>query len=185
MADSMDTSLMSADASQPQQPMLNDTADSVAAATGGGEPVDLHPAMAIFEQVVENHRVIAEATKSNESLIKALRKEMKKVCKKRRKSSGTPSNLMKPISLSDELCDFLGKDRGSKLTRGQVTSMVNTYASHKNLKKEGNGRIIVLDQPLAGLLGLTLGDEVQIFRVPTHLKTQNHYIKEQAPAASV
>lgn len=180
----MDTSLMSAGAASEQQPMLNDTADSGAGAAGSGEPVEIHPAMAVFEQVVENHRIIAEATKSNESLIKALRKEMKKVCKKRRKASGTPSNLMKPIALSDELCDFLSQDRGSKLTRGQVTSMVNKYASDKNLKKEGNGRIIVVDQPLAGLLGLSLGDEVQIFRVPTHLKTQNHYVKEEAPSAS-
>lgn len=182
MADSMDTSLLTAD-SPSQPPLLNDTADSgAAAATGGGEPIEVHPAMAVFEQIVDNHRIIAEATKANESLIKALRKEMKKVCKKRRKSSGTPSNLMKPIPLSDELCDFLGKDRGSKFTRGQVTSMVNAYAKNNNLKKDDNGRIIVLDQPLAGLLGLSLGEEVQIFRVPTHLKNQNHYIKEEVSA---
>lgn len=174
MADSMDTSVISAGA--PPE----DTAQSAGESTA---PVEVHPAMAIFEQMVENHRIIAEATKSNEALIKAMRKEMKKVCKRRRKASGAPSNLMKPIALSDDLCDFLGRDRGSRLTRGQVTSLVNAYATDKSLKKEGNGRIIVLDAPLAALLGLAAGDEVQIFRVPTHLKTQNHYVKEELASA--
>eukprot|EP00873_Tetraselmis_striata_P043773 jgi/Tetstr1/464037/TSEL_008842.t1 len=188
MSDSMDTSIVSAGA---QQPALHDSADSGAEVAPGGdggasgnvEPIQMHPAMAVFEQVVENHRVIADATKSNESLIKALQKEMKKVCKKRRKPSGTPSNLMKPIPLSDDLCDFLSQDRGAKLPRGQVTSKVNNYAIKNKLKKEGNGRIIVVDRPLAKLLGLSVGDEVTIFQVPTHLKNQNHYVKEEPTPA--
>lgn len=176
----MDTSLVSADAQTHQKPILSDTADSSAGVAPGD---DVHPAIAIFEQMAENNRIASEAAKANESLSKALRKELKKTCKKRRKPSGTPSNLTKPIPLSDELCDFLKQERGTRLPRGQVTSMVNKYATDHDLKKEGNGRIIVVDGALAGLLGLALGDEVQIFRVPTHLKTQNHYIKEEASAS--
>jgi hypothetical protein len=155
---------------------VNESADHVVSADA-----ETPRAVSMFEQIAENHRVIAEATKSNEALIKGLRKELKKICKRRRRAaSGSPSNLMKPIALSDALCDFLEKPRGCKLTRGQVTSMVNTYASNNGLKKAGNGRVIVLNGPLGDLLGLPPGEEVQIFRVPTHLKIQNHYLKEEA-----
>lgn len=147
-------------------------------ATSGGQPeVETHPAMDKFEQLVEAHKIISEQAKTMDSVIKALRKDMKKICKKRRKSSGTPSNLMKPVALSDELCRFLGQEVGCKMTRGQVTSLVNEYAKTNNLKNPDNRRFIILDQPLAGLLGLSEGEEVQIFRVPTYLKNRNHYIK--------
>lgn len=179
MADSMDVSNLT-DGGAPQgDAVQEDTANS------GPASAEAHPVMEKFEQLVEAHRAIADQAKSMEATLKTLRKDMKKLCKKRRKPSGTPSNLMKPIPLSDELCEFLGQPRGSKLTRGQVTSMVNEYAKTNNLKKPDNGRIILIDQPLATLLGLTSGAEVQIFKVPTHLKDRNHYIndKETPPAA--
>lgn len=174
MTDSMEVSQLT-DASAGGENNNGDTAASA-------PEVELHPAMEKFEQLVEAHKAISEQAKAMDSVIKSLRKDLKKVCKKRRKASGTPSNLMKPISLSDELCRFLGKDTGSKMTRGQVTSLVNEYAKDKELKNPDNRRIIILDQPLAALLGLSQGEEVQIFRVPTHLKTQGHYVKEEAAA---
>ena len=161
-----------------------DTASGPAADTASGPAAEPHPAMEKFEQLVEAHRAITEQVKAMASAIKSLSKDMRKLCKKRRKPSGTPSNLTKPIPLSDELCAFLRRDRGTRLSRGQVTSLVNEYANSNGLKDPGNGRVIVLDQPLAALLGLSAGEQVQIFSVPTHLKARGHYLKDADAAAS-
>ena len=136
-----------------------------------------HPAMEILGHIQDAHKEILDRAKAVDVLYKSLRKEMKKVCKKRRRASGAPSNLMRPIELSAELSAFLGKEPGCMMTRGQVTSAINNYATSKSIKKQNNGRVIILDLPLAALLGLVVGTEVQIFHVQTHLKTQNHYVK--------
>lgn len=155
--------------------VLSDTAEE---SDAGAVEAAEHPAMELLNSIQSANKEVADRAKATDGMLKALRKDMKKLCKKRRRASGAPSNLMRPIELSPELCSFLGKDAGSKMTRGQVTSAINNYATEKNIKKQHNGRVIVVDPPLAGLLGLAVGEEVQIFHVQTHLKTKNHYVKD-------
>ena len=172
----MDVSDLVSQASEAQARLEDSTQEA--------EGQDVHPAVATFERVAETHRQILELAKTMEASIKTLRKELKKSCKKRRRTTGAPSNLMKPVKLSDELCDFLETERGTLMTRGRVTSLINSYATEKGLKKPENKRIIVVDKALAALLGVELSEEVQIFRVPKHLKLRNHYIKAEGDGDS-
>ena len=167
MSDLMDVSRVSESAATEDAPL--DTA-----ATAAAEP---HPAAAKFAAIGEKLSELEGLAKAATALHRQLGKDMKKLCKKRRKSPGTPSNLMKPVALSPELCKFMGQPAGSSMTRGQVTKLINDYANGKSLKKPGNGRVIILDAPLASLLGLSKGNEVKHFSVQTHLKARNHYLK--------
>jgi chromatin remodeling complex protein RSC6 len=177
--------------------VMSDTADStaniveessVAASPDEQQPaaadaaIGEHPAMQLLTQMHDAHRELIDRAKVVDGMYKSLRKEMKRVCKKRRRTSGAPSNLMRPIELSAELSAFLGHGPGCKMTRGQVTSAINNYATTNSLKKQNNGRVIIVNPPLAALLGLEVGTEVQIFHVQTHLKARNHYLKTDVVA---
>ncbi|AUF82296.1 SWIB/MDM2 domain-containing protein [Tetraselmis virus 1] len=138
---------------------------------------EVHP---LVQELENLHKTIVEITallKSTESQFKNIKKQVKKLSKKKRKSNANGSgNLVKPIPLSDALCGMIGQDPGSSLTRGQVTSAINEYAKSKEIKKPGNGRIILVDQGLGDLLGLNVGTELQIFHVQKYLKEQGHYL---------
>nr|WRJ69822.1 SWIB/MDM2 domain-containing protein [Oceanusvirus sp.] len=137
---------------------------------------DVHPAVKAVEEL---HKMIGEVTsmlKSSESLFKQLKKDMKKACKKKRRSAASSSNLMKEIPLSPALCGLIGKPEGTAMTRGQVTSAVNEYAKSAGIKHPDNGRIIIVNAELGALLGLDAATEVQIFHVQKYLKQNNHYL---------
>lgn len=156
-----------------------DVSDSVPTSEAAGGDVSSenteNPTMLAFEELHANMKTFLDSAKTMETEMRGLKKQLKKALKKRRRTSGTPSNLMKPVKLGDALCKFLGKDKGTEMTRGAVTSAVNKYAIEAGIKKEGNGRIIVVNKPLGKLLGLGEGEEVQIFHVQTYLKKMNHY----------
>jgi chromatin remodeling complex protein RSC6 len=140
------------------------------------EEDDVHPAVKAVEEL---HKLIGEMAcmlKLSEALFRQLKKDMKKACKKKRRSAASSSNLMKPVPLSPALCSLLGMPEGSAMTRGQVTSAVNEYAKNAGIKHPDNGRIIVVNSDLGGLLGLDAGTEVQIFHVQKYLKLQKHYL---------
>lgn len=163
-----------------------DVSDSTAAVAETGDTAEtetfVHPMLEKLEQLALAATEVIEKAKIMQATIKSLAKDkdVKKVCKKRKKAPGAPSNLMKPIRISDELCSFLGLDAGTRITRGQVTSLINSYASSKQLKKQGNGRVIVVDAGLSSLLGLPVGEEVGVFNLPSHLKKRDHYILDEA-----
>lgn len=155
---------------------------AVETADTAGTDTSVHPISEKLDILSLAASDVLEKVKIMQATLKAITKDkdLKKMCKKRKKMSGAPSNLMKPIRISDELCSFLGIDAGARVTRGQVTSMINNYACSHQLKKQGNGRVIVIDAGLSTLLGLAVGDEVGVFNLPSHLKKRNHYLAEDA-----
>ena len=64
-----------------------------------------------------------------------------------------------------------------------VTKAINKYAIDNGIKHPGNGRVIVLDTKLAGLLGMKEKEQVEIINVQSHLR--NHYIKPEPAAVAV
>lgn len=115
---------------------------------------------------------------------KALARELKasqKLSSKKKKRSGLrkPSGFIKPALISDELADFLGKERGTQMARTEVSKEINSYISAKDLKDKTNGRIILADSKLATLLKLSSEDHLNFFNLQRYLK--HHYIKVDAP----
>lgn len=130
--------------------------------------------------------------KTIESVIKKLgtsiKKELKSSKKKKtRKNSNISSEhgFNAPVKISDELADFLQVDRGTKLRRPEVTSLISKYANENNLKDEKNRGIFKPDAKLKKLLGpavhpLKKKSEVKgygIFNLQIYLK--RHFVKEQ------
>ena len=77
-----------------------------------------------------------------------------------------------PTKLSDDLCVFLGKPKGSEMSRSNVTKAVTTYIKEKSLK---NKHDIKPDAPLKKLLGVADTEGLTYFNLQRYLN--KHYLK--------
>jgi chromatin remodeling complex protein RSC6 len=83
--------------------------------------------------------------------------------------------LLRPILISDELAEFLGKTVGTEMKRTDVSKMINAYLKANGLQDSQNSRIINPDEKLRKLLGLTNEVELTYFSLQKYLKP--HFIK--------
>lgn len=91
-----------------------------------------------------------------------------------------PSIFEIPTKVTDELCLFLGKPKGTLISRSNVTREINEYVKKHELK---NKHDIKPDASLKKLLRLTDADHLTYFNLQRYLNT--HYIKtEKALAAA-
>lgn len=81
-----------------------------------------------------------------------------------------PSGFAKPAKLSDELCVFLGIDKGSELPRTDVTRRLNVYIKEKQLQNPENKKNILPDAPLQTLLRLEATDVLSYFNLQRYMK---------------
>ena len=114
-------------------------------------------------------------------------KVSQKVSAKRKNSAvnRAPSGFVQPTLISDELAGFLGKDKGSKMARTEVTREINAYIRTHNLQDKENGRRINADKNLSTLLKLKNGEELTYFNLQRYMSP--HFAKTAkavAPATS-
>jgi hypothetical protein len=83
-----------------------------------------------------------------------------------------------PTRLSDDLCAFLGKPKGSEMSRSNVTKAVTTYIKEKGLK---NKHDIQPDAALRKLLAVPTGESLTYFNLQKYLN--KHYVKVEKPVA--
>ena len=121
-------------------------------------------------------------------LEKRVHREIKDARKRRRrvKAEGEegakprgPSIFEIPTKVTEELCVFLGKPKGTLISRSNVTREINNYVKEKNLK---NKHDIKPDAALKKLLRLTDADNLTYFNLQRYLNT--HYIKEPKVVAT-
>jgi upstream activation factor subunit UAF30 len=101
--------------------------------------------------------------------------------RKRRKGNRAPSGFVQPTLISDELAGFLGKTKGSKMARTEVTREINAYIRTNNLQDKENGRRINADNNLSTLLKLKKGDELTYFNLQRYMSP--HFAKTAKAAA--
>ena len=87
-----------------------------------------------------------------------------------------PTIFTTPVTLKDELSSFLGKPKGTLMSRSDVTRGIMTYVKDKKLN---NKQDINPDAALRKLLAVTEAEKVTILNLQRFLKT--HYVK--APVA--
>ena len=109
-------------------------------------------------------RLIAKQQKSN---MKALIKKSKRLHK--------PSGFNKPSLISDEMASFIGREKGTYISRIEAAKYLTNYIRDNNLKDAVNGRIIRADAKLSKLLQITEADDVHFFNLQKYMK--HHFIK--------
>ena len=92
-------------------------------------------------------------------------------------ASNKPYVFTKLNNVSDALCVFLGKPKGTQFSRSDVTKAVIGYAREKGLMQ---GQNINTDSALRALLGVTESDKVTILNLQRSLKV--HYLKTATTA---
>jgi len=81
-----------------------------------------------------------------------------------------PSGFAKPALISDELCSFLGKPKGTEMARTEVTKNLTAYIKEHSLQAPENKRKILPDNKLQQLLNVTAEDEVTYFNLQKYMK---------------
>lgn len=111
-------------------------------------------------------------------------KAASKVSQKRKRKSGNraPSGFVKPTLISNELASFLGKPEGTEMARTEVTREINAYIREHKLQDKENGRKIIADKKLTGLLKLKKGDELTYFNLQRYMSP--HFAKAADKAAA-
>jgi len=108
-----------------------------------------------------------------------------KLSQKRKRKSGNraPSGFVKPTLISNELAAFLGKPEGSEMARTEVTREINSYIREHKLQDKDNGRKIIADKKLTGLLKLKKGEELTYFNLQKFMSP--HFAKAGDTVAPV
>lgn len=74
-----------------------------------------------------------------------------------------------PTKISDRLSVFLGKEKGTEMTRMDVTREIYKYIGLNNLQDNKNKSIINPDTKISTLFGLNNDDELTYFNIQKYI----------------
>lgn len=111
--------------------------------------------------------------------IRLLRREAKK---NKNKGNRKPSGFAVPTKITDELCDFMNKPRGTEVARTEVTQYIIQYIKDNDLQWAENRKIIKPDGALESLLDVGNGDEVTYFNLQRYMN--RHFVKTNKKVAT-
>tara|TARA_Y100000389_G_scaffold16088_1_gene14166 strand:+ start:1817 stop:2401 length:585 start_codon:yes stop_codon:yes gene_type:complete len=125
-----------------------------------------------FDQLYTTLSIFKQSLATLQQNIKLLEKDMKKEIKskcraasKKQKGHRKPSGFAKPADVSTELCDFMGRQKGSQIARTEVTQYIIQYIKENELQYENNKKVILPDDRLKKLLGVDNKTEVTYFNL--------------------
>ena len=107
--------------------------------------------------------------------MKTLQREAKK---NKNKGNRKPSGFAVPTKITDQLCEFMNKEKGTMVARTEVTQYIIEYIRENQLQKDGNRKFIKPDVKLATLLDVKDDDEVTYFNIQRYMN--KHFVKEKA-----
>ena len=113
-------------------------------------------------------------------------KAAQKVAAKKKKKAGNrqPSGFVKPTLISNELANFLGKEKGSQMARTEVTREINKYIREHSLQDKENGRKINPDTALRSLLQLPMADQLTYFNLQRYMSPHFAKAGKSLPASA-
>ena len=106
--------------------------------------------------------------------IKREKKILKLQSKSLKKNKRQPSGFARPLNVTSDLCNFMGKENGSKIARTEVTQYLIKYIKDNNLQNNENKKNIIPDKKLKKLLKLKKEDELTYFNLQKYMNV--HYI---------
>jgi chromatin remodeling complex protein RSC6 len=105
---------------------------------------------------------------------KHLKRETEKN-KSKLKGNKQPSGFAKPTKVTNELCVFMAKKEGSEIARTDVTRALIEYINTNKLQYSENKQIIIPDDKLKTLLGVTEGEQVTYFNIQKYMN--RHFLQ--------
>jgi chromatin remodeling complex protein RSC6 len=121
-------------------------------------------------------RALEKTVKKN---MKTLQREAKK---NRNKGNRKPSGFAVPTPISNELCDFMKRPRGSKVARTEVTQYIIRYIKDNDLQYQANRKIIKPNKALRSLLASKAKDEVTYFNIQRYMN--RHFEKNVSTSST-
>ena len=106
--------------------------------------------------------------------IKREKKILKLQSKSLKKNKRQPSGFARPLNVTSDLCNFMGKENGSKIARTEVTQYLIKYIKDNNLQNNENKKNIIPDKKLKKLLKLKKEDKLTYFNLQKYMNV--HYI---------
>jgi upstream activation factor subunit UAF30 len=113
--------------------------------------------------------------------LKAFEKILSKLIKKHLKTEEKVKAPRKkcgfalPTEVTDELCEFLGMEKGNKIARTEVTKQIMEYIKRNHLQNPENKKMIVPDEKLWKLIGEEArGHEITHFTIQKYIN--KHFI---------
>ncbi len=101
-------------------------------------------------------------------------KEPKEKKEKIKKVIEPPSGINKPTTISDQLCEFLSKPKGTEMVRHDVTELIYEYIKKNKLQDSASKLIINPDDTLCNLLGIDKSQKLTYQNLQTFMN--KHYI---------
>ena len=111
--------------------------------------------------------------------MKTLHREAKK---NKNKGNRKPSGFAVPTKISDELCDFMDRPRGTEVARTEVTKFIIEYIKVNQLQFPENRKIIKPNDSLRSLFNVKPSDEVTYFNLQRYMN--KHFKESKSPSAN-
>lgn len=139
-----------------------------------------------IQDLVNEYEELMKSTRSFLSKLKAIKKEVTKLEKKRIRKTRDPNRAKKtangfalPVKISDNLASFLNIEPGTLISRTDVLKKIDGYVKEHQLQNPKDRRIIDLDRDggntLRELLEVPTDQTLSYFTLQTYLK--QHFIK--------
>ena len=106
---------------------------------------------------------------------KEIKNKNKEISKNKNRGNRKPSGFAEATQISDALCDFMGKQKGEKIARTEVTKYICNYIKENDLRKKDNKRVINPDDKLKTLLGVNDSSEITYFNIQRYMN--KHFLK--------
>ena len=146
-------------------------------------PVEVKTVEQEIAALIASHQKIRDESVSNIKTLQRLQKrvarELKEAGRRRRRvkkegEEGAPKEkrptiFTTPVTLKDELCTFLGKPKGTKMTPADVTRAFSAYVDAHKLKDAEKGHTIHPDAAMRKVLGVSDGQQVTYRNVQSYL----------------
>ena len=142
-------------------------------------PIDIqfNAVLGTLSQFKTQITAISMQLRTLEKTVKREIKQHKKdVVKKQSKGPRKPSGFAAASPISEELCDFMGKERGTTIARTDVTKFICSYIEQHSLANVDNKRVIKPDDKLKSLLGTDDETVVTYFNIQRFMN--RHFIKK-------
>lgn len=106
----------------------------------------------VLQKVTKNYKDLREEIRS---LMKLHKKELKAMKKKKPRSSKEQTGFTKPTLVPDKFLTFLKLEKGSKLSRTELTGLLCQEFKKRNLYHKNDRRIILPDDDVRKLFNLS------------------------------